>query len=215
MNKLNTPTFWDKMNRLHRKKLTHSDFYNDKIRWVTKHLVNVNGNMLDIGFGNAHLERTLYKYNKNLVISGIDISPWSVSKAQNKLRKANFILGDFNNYKFDELFNFVVALDVLEHLDDLELDRALRKIRNLLSTDGFVIISVPVNENDIDFTQNRHIQRFSVESISKTLHKNGFRINSIKTITAFKKQYVLKNILNRFLKFKSPNVALMKLTVQK
>jgi 2-polyprenyl-3-methyl-5-hydroxy-6-metoxy-1,4-benzoquinol methylase len=96
--------------------------------------------ILDVGCSEGYLGDALKK-NGN-VVYGIDISKNSINKAQKKLDFA--LYGNIETMKIpwkSKTFDFIICLDVLEHLFDPKL--VIKKFLNVLRNDGQIIISLP------------------------------------------------------------------------
>lgn len=76
-------------------------------------------------------------------------------------------------------FDFVTALDVIEHIeDDVE---ALQQIHRLMTVDGTLIINVPAYMHlwcPLD-TAGGHYRRYTKHSLQVTIEKAGFRVVEI------------------------------------
>lgn len=103
---------------------------------ITQQLIDAQRNevshsILELGAGNhANLEKFLP--NDNIVYLDIELS-------EQNLTKTNFILGDATSLEYDaESFDFVIALDLIEHIPD---DKRLDTIKDIarVAKMGFVI----------------------------------------------------------------------------
>ncbi len=149
------------------------------------------GKVLEVGFGATYLLEKLAE-NKYEAF-GIDISRKNVKIRQNELRQkglnSKIVLkhGNVTNMPFkNNFFDAVIACEVLEHLDDADLHKALNEIHRVLSTNGIFIATTP-NEEDLkkgeimcpychrQFHRWGHKQSFSLEKI-KDLFAKYFRV---------------------------------------
>jgi 2-polyprenyl-3-methyl-5-hydroxy-6-metoxy-1,4-benzoquinol methylase len=104
----------------------------------------------------------------------IDISPVSMELAQvmNPSDKIRFHLCNVFDYPPDRKFDFIVAGEILEHLEEPRL--LLSKIRDMLTPGGRAFISTPVNAATVD-----HIYLFrNTQEIRDLLASEGFTIES-------------------------------------
>lgn len=156
------------------------------------------GKVLDIGCGDG-LFLTMLEDNKS---EGIDISEEGVKKCLDKGLKAS--LGDFStgNLPFkDNEFDYIVMLDVLEHLYSPE---HLLKEANRVSK-RYVVISVPnfnslpariqtflgkVPENNTP--HKGHIYWFNFRILKKILKDNGLTIVEMKMNTFWGLNFLVK-----------------------
>jgi SAM-dependent methyltransferase len=74
---------------------------------------------------------------------GIDVSEASVQRAIPNIKKKIFV-GDLLEYPFKYSYDFIFALDLLEHLNPNKLSRYLARISDLLSDGGYIFVRVPV-----------------------------------------------------------------------
>ena len=96
--------------------------------------------LLDIGHGTGdflELARKLYD------TSGFEVSPFAHAHAKQRLGPTvDLALGDGTTLPYpNESYDIVVALDVLEHVDDV--DRTLSNVYRVLRSGGSFVMSVP------------------------------------------------------------------------
>lgn len=143
---------------------------------------------LDIGCGSG--DRVNYLSNKGVINSmGLD-------KYDNKHgeKSSTIINSEIKNYKPRKKFQIVTLFHVLEHLDNPK--KQLQHIsRNILSSDGYLIIQVPnydsferkVFKNRwFSFDVPRHLWHFNEKSLTKLLVDSGFTVTAV-----FKKNALL------------------------
>lgn len=199
---VNTPSFWDKKHRYETQNLLNSYIYKDKIDIVTKWIGNNSGNILDIGFGSFEIENILSKGNQQLF--GIDISSASVRKAVNKFGNT-FKLGTIFNIPFPQgYFDYVLALDILEHISSDKVFDAYNEIFRVLKHNGILIVSVPLNEDLDKMVQNHknlngHLRIYTQEILKFELHIAGFKIDKEKCLYAFRNGYNIKKFFVKVL----------------
>lgn len=138
----------------------------------------IRGSVLDVGAGDGSLIKIIPQS------IGIDIAPNGKD-----VRK-----GDITNLNFsDDFFDTVFAIEVLEHLNDLELSSALSEVGRVLSRGGIFIITVPYEEKleesyvrcpecGTKFHKVLHQRSFNENSIRKILELNNFNILKIESI---------------------------------
>lgn len=94
--------------------------------------------ILDVGSGSGALILNLKKKYINKNITGIDL----LGQPEN-----NVIEGDVTNLKFNkEEFDTIFCTEVLEHLNNLDLKKAVKEISRVLVKKGILIITTPYNE---------------------------------------------------------------------
>lgn len=118
----------------------------------TKKYLKPKMHVCEIGFGEGYLLLLLKSSGLNLKIVGIDISEYLVMKLSRfKSYGIDLIKHDISKPVNEDLvqrFDIVFALDVLEHIKDL--DKAIENIHKLLKPYGFLIATVPWKENLAD-----------------------------------------------------------------
>ena len=129
------------------------------------------GKILEIGCGTGGNLEVLSEWGK---VTGLDVSP----KALNFCRKKGFqelILGSAERMNFpDRSFDLIVALDVLEHVEDDK--EALKGCWRILERGGLFLASVPAykflwSEHDEVLG---HFRRYSSKEFKKKLKEAGF-----------------------------------------
>ena len=100
-----------------------------------------NKQVLDLGCGTGRIGLKLAKYAKEVV--GIDISNKSIDIAnrtakKNGLKNFKAIVNDFKSVKYKERFDYIIAVNMLHHTDDI--DDILQHIKMALKKNGVFII---------------------------------------------------------------------------
>jgi trans-aconitate methyltransferase len=99
-------------------------------------------NCLDIGCGVGHTLVHFQERWPQVDYYGIDFSDEAIRLSSSRVRNAKFhcgFLGDTN--PFDQPFELILMLGVMEHLEDLELD--LKRVRALLAPGGICYTEIP------------------------------------------------------------------------
>ena len=205
----NTEQFWDKKNLCEETKLSRSPIFIDKNQIVANYFSGLSGKLLNIGVGNGALENLLIRKTFGIEFFGIDISREAIKKI-NKIVKGKYLAANVQKIPFDDnLFDFVVELDVLEHLQKGESIKSLGEVRRVIKDKGIFIISVPLNESDKDKNLNRHLVTYDEYTIFQLLRDGGFEITKTKKLYAFKNCYLIKSFLTRLFKIKKPNLIIV------
>lgn len=164
-------------------------------------LVKEKSIVLELGPAVGNLTKHLLE-EKECTIDIIEIDAESGMKAKNFAREA--ILGanngNLNNDLWygllkDRRYDYIVALDVLEHLEHPE--HVLLLLKELLSDDGKIVLSIPnvahnavileLLENkfpysDLGLLDRTHIHFFSYHTIMQMIQEAGFHISLIDSI---------------------------------
>lgn len=133
--------------------------------------------ILDMGCGTGIIMKKFQNLGFN--ICGIDKSSDAISFCK-KRGLNNVKLGDGNNIPFEnEKFDIVIALDILEHVDDDSL--VLKEMNRVLKKGGKLIISVPAfkflwTQHDIEV---QHKRRYAKSNLESKIIQSGFKIKRI------------------------------------
>lgn len=137
-------------------------------------------NILDIGCGdgkliNELLKEKLIQNNTNEVI-GIDNNNRALAFARifNDYNKAKFIQEDIFNYKAKS-YDIIILMEVLEHIPTHKLNRLIKVISSLLSSNKYLIISVPSINIPL---QSKHYKHYDLNSLKTLLYKD-FKIEDV------------------------------------
>ena len=164
---------------------------------LRKILVNINKNtgfprkktyVLDIGCGNGEFCNFLSKIGFN--VTGIDNSDTGINIAKENFPEIQFVnkcIYDLSPENLNKKFDIITAVEVIEHL--AEPKKLLRKAKEYLHPDGYLIISTPFhgylkniflslfNIWDKHFTvdwDSGHLRFFSEKTLKSLLKKEGF-----------------------------------------
>jgi SAM-dependent methyltransferase len=103
-------------------------YYEETVRLARVHAA-AGGSVLDVGAHDSDVLQRLVWFDRRVGLDLEHVPPQ---------RGVEIVLGDFLDYRPEELFDLVVCLEVLEHLDDPS-----RFAAKLLATGRTVIVSVP------------------------------------------------------------------------
>jgi len=216
LNNQNTPELWNKLNASHETGKAKSPMEFHKLTTTVSMIKGDAPKVLNIGFGSGNLEDIYFKGHSNASWHGIDISPASVKKAKSKHKLSSFKLGNVLDIKYDkEFFDYVVALEVLEHIQPSETFTALAEIKRVLRVGGKFILSVPVNEGlkkmiEQGDNPNAHVRDYSSDLIRSEIEIAGMRVLSVNTFFAFHEMYTVKSCIARMIPgFRSSNGVLL------
>lgn len=201
---LNTSDLWNHLNTTVINK--KDPMAQDRIKIVARSIQGNKNIILNVGFGSANLEKEYFYKNKYLgKWYGIDISSDSVKKARRKFPKINFNVGTITEIKYKkDFFDYVIALEVLEHIRPSLTLKSLSEIFRVLKPKGFFILSVPLNEGlelmiGKGENPNAHVRIYTKSLIKAELKLSGFRIMKETELYAFNKYYFFKKFIIRYL----------------
>jgi 2-polyprenyl-3-methyl-5-hydroxy-6-metoxy-1,4-benzoquinol methylase len=148
-------------------------------------------NVLDYGCGPGFLIPHLMA--KNMEVSAMDFSGESLAVINNKFRGKRFFKSAITSGQLKDItekFDVIIAVEVIEHLDDKYLEQTVRDIKRLVSDNGIVIFTTPNDEDlsrsmvycpecDHIFHRWQHVRTWSKSSLTFFLKSNGFDIADI------------------------------------
>ena len=143
---------------------------------------NKQAKVLEVGCGSGGNLRMLSTFGK---IFAMELDDEARSMANNKnlchVKKGKLP----NDLPFDESFDLICILDVLEHIDD-DLG-ALKALKNKLNNNANLLITVPAyrflwSAHDVS---NHHKRRYSKQQLMDVVTKSGLKINYITFFNSF------------------------------
>lgn len=202
----NSGVIWDKLNSKSDYSCRTNPMAYERIRtavgYVAKKKMGIK--ILDIGFGSADFEKMIYtKWSNNINLTGIDISEGSVVRARKSFPNWSFITGSTGGFKnILGNYDYIVALEVFEHISPSKIIGTLKTINRILRSDGKLIVSVPLNEGLEEMVKlgnnpNFHVRAYTKEILLTELEMGGFRILRYKPLYAFHKYYKIKSVISR------------------
>ena len=147
---------------------------NEIIVWAISTYFPDARNLLEVGCGSGVVLAQLSSRLPRLTLTGADLLSNSLAVARTRVPEATLAQIDVRRIPYDDEFDVVCALDVLEHVD--EDGEALEQIRGALRPEGGVIISVPQHEwlwSAAD-EYGRHRRRYTRSSLLRLLESTGF-----------------------------------------
>lgn len=150
--------------------------------------------VLDYGAGAGSLVEVLLKADFN--VTALEFSENSVNRINKKYKnvenfKGGFIFNDLG--KFKKKYDLIFLIEVIEHLNDHDLNEVLDRVNNLITDDGFIIITTPnkerLNEAMICcpeckkvFHRWQHIRSWDEHSLKNFFEKKDFLTKDIFTV---------------------------------
>ena len=186
---------------------THEEFVENKFKKISE-IIPENSKIFDVGCNDVKILNFLKSPN----YFGTDINKDKISKSDNK--KIKFKQADLNKDELpfkNEKFDFVLLLDVLEHV--VNPQKLLSEAKGRLNSKGKLIITLPNDYhllNKIRFIFNKHLTEnpfapyghlhyFPIKSGEKFLRENGFKIERKIILPPVKPKIIpqpLKNFLS-------------------
>lgn len=131
------------------------------------------GILLDIGCGNGGFLKAFQNLFPDWISSGYEISEKYKSEVLAIPNVASFYSGSFDLIK--EKYDLITLIHVLEHLSNPQ--DYLKKIKNLLSSKGVLLIQVPnFRENPFDLLIADHIVHYNLNTLELLVSRIGGKI---------------------------------------
>lgn len=179
-----------------------------------------NASLLDFGSGPARLFGAVRSRYPSVKYFALDFSPDSVNAAVRRFGHDPQFQGAALVESLPQeragKFDCATMLEVVEHLDDDNLRRALRHLHSFLKPGGYVCITTPNAEDlmspDVRITcpdcgcrfhRMQHVRSWTAETLSSVLSLHGFKVASSKTTILGGKRMIDRAFarLKRFLQF--------------
>lgn len=118
--------------KIYDKIYTNESLYNDqaidKINIILEHIdQSKNIKICDIGCGKGHYSRALYKNNYQNIF-GIEVSKFCSDNFLSDIPHVNANFLDYSKQIYNHSYDYSLCMDVLEHIDPLEVDNFISEI---------------------------------------------------------------------------------------
>lgn len=159
--------------------------------------LNNNSNILDYGCGTGGILEIISKKFQN--IYGTDLSKSAIEFCKKRNLSNVFHLNDINLKNYNQFFDLITVLDVIEHIDD-DIG-TLVKLRKYLKSKGLVLITVPAYQflfGPYDIL-TQHKRRYTKKHLSKIVTQSGYEIIKISYFNTFLSPLmILSRIISNF-----------------
>jgi SAM-dependent methyltransferase len=102
----------------------------------------------------------------------------------------NFVGVSDSNLIPDKELDLVYALEVIEHIIDIEVQKTFSEWRRILKKDGFLLLTTPNDENldansivcpncETQFHTVQHVRSLTTSSIAMMVEENGFKVEEV------------------------------------
>ncbi len=136
--------------------------------------------VLEIGCGQGFFSSVLSS-SKDKKITGIDLSSKDIDIAKKRYPHINFLWMNAEKLKFKkDMFDEIYALDVLEHVDNLE--RVLSEVSRVIKKGGLFYVNIPAEKSEKwllklrpnYFKEIHHVRIFKNEQLDNYLKGKEF-----------------------------------------
>lgn len=147
-----------------------------------------NHHILEIGCGVGTFTKLLLAYvKKGGSVLGVDISKTNIAIATKELGSSNasFMVSDMTDFEVAKKFDYIVMLDVLEHIPIEQHQELFRFFKAHLKDDGTIFINIP-HHNSLDYARIDRPEKLQIIDQSLTtdlliepIYGNGLEIKSL------------------------------------
>lgn len=143
------------------------------------------GTVMDLGLGDGYLLQEFHR--RGLTVTGLDIADVNIQKLREKMSsEINLVVGNICQMPFaQDTYDGITASEILEHMSNEELDKAIQEIHRVLKPNGIGIVTVPAEEVleesmfycpdcGKQFHRFGHKQTFTRERLEKLFGSYGF-----------------------------------------
>ena len=115
--------------------------------------------ILDAGSGFGQYDYYIAKRHRDWKITGIDVKKEQIEDCNNFFSKigfnnTSFKLGDLTKLEYNEEFNMILCVDVMEHIEEDEL--VLKNFHKALKKGGMLMVSTPSDQGGSDVHHHDH-----------------------------------------------------------
>jgi SAM-dependent methyltransferase len=156
------------------------------------------GSLLDVGCGNGFALAAIREAFPDARLVGVDFVEEALETARTRVPDAELHRLDVLELPFEDEFDVVSALDVLEHLDDDEA--ALRRMRVALRPGGGALVLVPQHRwlwSGADEIAH-HRRRYRRSDLLESVRRAGLEVSFVSSfVTSLLPAMALSRILSR------------------
>ncbi len=142
--------------------------------------------ILDVGCGDGKLISLLtFPFIERKI--GVDLSEKAISFANLLNEDSNFYAMDAND--LNETFDVVIAMEVLEHIPQNNINYFLKTLDKRTKNNGYVILSVPTTVVPLN---KKHYRHYNYNLLNKQINDANLNLKIIKIDYIYKEPFWLK-----------------------
>lgn len=164
-------------------------------RWLEKFNMSKSDDALEIGCGVGTQTQLILEYlNPTAKLTAIDISKKSIELAKNKLsrfKNLELIAADIIELDITGNFETIILPDVIEHIPIEQHFNLFKKLSNLLSNTGFILIHIP-HPNYLEWVTKNKPNELQVidnpiytDNLLKNIYPNNLYISYLESYSIF------------------------------
>lgn len=164
---------------------------------IKKYGLRKNHHVLEVGCGIGAFTILLSRYLKTGSLLATDISPASIETAKSFLsgrKNTSFMLTDMSGFETDKTFDFIVMLDVLEHIPIENHHSLFGCLRKHLAENGTIYINIP-HHLYLDYIRTHQPEKLQIidqslgtDLLVDAMYKNDLRISDIRSYSIFTRE---------------------------
>jgi trans-aconitate methyltransferase len=151
-------------------------YRNRRILWALKTFFPSTRDVLEIGCGTGFVINNIRHQYPNLTISGSDLYLEGLNFARERVPDADFYQMDARSLPFQKEFDLILALDILEHIEDDQ--KALAEMYRTLKEGGGIILTVPQHRWlwSMQDVKSFHKRRYSRQELEEKMTNCGISV---------------------------------------
>ncbi len=160
-------------------------YRNRRILWALKTFFPSARNVLEIGCGTGFVINNIHRQYPDLVISGSDLYLEGLNFARERIPDAVLYQMDACRLPFQKEFDLILALDILEHIEDDQ--KVLAEMHRALKDGGGIILTVPQHKWlwSIQDVKAFHKRRYSRRELKERMSSCGFDVVHLSSFVSF------------------------------
>ena len=155
------------------------DYSRNKINEVLKSVYKKNMSILEVGCGLGYVVDLIARNNKNIRVSGSDISKKAIKIAKKKFPQYNFFVDDITTSRkiLNKKFDIVIFNQILWYILE-KLDRSFLNSHCILENNGYLIISQAFFKSEQNY--GKHIVNGfkGLDNVMKSKYEYLFKLKS-------------------------------------
>jgi len=135
-------------------------------------------NVADVGCGSGQLIKNVLLKQKDLKLTGFDVSKKIIEKNKESYKGVTFYCLNLNeddvSKENEGKYDMVISTEVIEHLANWK--KALKTIAKMVKKGGYVIVTTQAGKRHRHHKQIGHLKHFKKSEITGELEKHGIKI---------------------------------------